>query len=231
MAWVRLNVVVVAMFGLVASCGDDGTAPADGGGSGSGSGESTDGESSGSATESADTSGSDDGAGSGGASEASGAELACTQDGDLLWPLAVGRVWHNELLCSCDCDGMDWSLAITATVEMGGREAFELHEGCGLTDFTSYYAVAGAIVERYETDGTWTPVFEEPIADGQVWSDGMTQWVAVPEITVAAGTFTDCFRVQPPTEGPPSTTYCPGIGPVAVTGFETGQQLTGCEVP
>jgi hypothetical protein len=227
------------VVGSLVACGDDGAAETTGASGSSEEGSTAMGSTSGVATSTSAGSldgtsvGTSDGTGetSSGDASSGGSGLACDPSADgHLWPLAVGNVWHNQLLCSCDCDTMDWALAITAQVQMGGRDAFELHEGCGLTDFVSYYSTVGAIVEEYDmgTD-TWVPVFEEPIVDGQIWSDGESQWVAVPEVTVLAGTFTDCFTAMRPENSGPSTTYCPGIGPVATFGFETDLELTGCE--
>jgi hypothetical protein len=156
----------------------------------------------------------------------------CEADGELLWPLEVGRTWHYDLLCSCDCDSMDWFIEVTAMVDIGGRSAFEVHEGCGIGDATSYYSLVDGVAEQYDEFGdVWNPVWEEPIEDGRVWSDGYNQWVAVPEISVGGGTYTDCWmaeQIQSPKGGGGGPVYCPGIGKVQHNGFETEQSLAGC---
>jgi len=240
MGWV--GVLVLA---LGSACGDDE----------SGTGGATDSEDSGvddgtdttaddgtTADDTASTSSADD---TGGASseESTGASTedastgtagVCEPTGELLWPLELGRAWHYDLNCgACECDAMDWVVEVTAMVDIGGRDAFEVHEGCGLTDFGSYYAITGTLVEKWnEFTETWDPMWEEPVVDGQVWSSGYTQWTAVPEITVDAGSFTDCWRAEaignPKVMGT-GPVYCPGIGVVQIDAFETDQSLASCE--
>jgi len=224
------------LFG-VAACGDDSSS--DAGGADGSSSSPTMSTSSTSSTSSTDGStsveaGSGDGSASGdpqasSSGGSSGGQGDCEPDGDLLYPLAEGRVWTFEVISS-GCNEPVYPVTVGAIEMVGGREAFLVTTGtveCGVVE--RHLSQNGQAVDRYDPlNDTWTPLVAEPIEDGAVWADGEQRWEAVAEITVPAGTFADCWRAVDPQDGVTGTTFCPGVGPVQLRGFELTQNLVGC---
>ncbi len=225
--------MAAALLGALA-CGDDVASDAQGG-SGTGSGQDSaststtaaDGSSSigetNQASSSADTSASS-------SPGTNGGQGGCEPDGDLLYPLAEGRVWTYDVL-SGGCNDPTYATSVVASEMIGGREAFLVTTGsaeCGMTE--NHLWQDGQAVDRYDPfNDLWVSLVAEPIEEGATFADGELQWETVDEITVPAGTFTGCWRAVSAQGGLMATTYCPGVGPVQLTAFELVQSLVSCE--
>jgi hypothetical protein len=131
-------------------------------------------------------------------------------------PIALGRSWTYDVtilgtypICK---PGSNTGQVLGQKV-VDGKEAFQIQSFCPGAGVSSY-AVDGDRVELYYAN-TWVLLHDSPVQDGHTWTDGFNSyaWEEVGELTVPAGTFSECWKAKHQ-GGASFTTFCRGIGPV-----------------
>ena len=213
------SISMVLAAALLAACGDSGD-PLFGGSPEGGSGSEG---------------GSPDNGGSppsGGANEGGAGGGASTEAID---PIAVGNAWTydvEELGTFPLCPSGSHTAETLAEVELDGKTAYEVTSLCA-NAASSFYAVDGDVVQvNYQ--GTWVLALDAPVEEGHTWSNGVSTftWHDEGTVTVAAGTFDDCWRATQNVSYEAYTIFCRGVGPVHwrsvdLTGNGFDAELTG----
>jgi hypothetical protein len=135
-------------------------------------------------------------------------------------PLATGNTWVYEVtdVGSGDaCGSGDKTTTIVGPVEHAGKQGFSQKNLCnpgGTVDL----AAEGDRLFAW-TGAEWRVALDAPIEEGKSWTMGefTRTWHDAGQVTVPAGTFDDCWRVDQMGPAPGSFTYCRGVGLVAET--------------
>lgn len=154
-------------------------------------------------------------------SDASAPVDAATVDGaapDLrLDPIEVGRAWTYNvqvigLYPACE-NGLGVATTLSKT-QKDGKTALKVQSLCKDAG-TFEYAVENDRV-YYHHLGAWRLATDEPVVAGHTWSDDTYDyvWENAGTMTVAAGTFTDCWTARRQLPYDSFTTFCRGVGPV-----------------
>ena len=139
-----------------------------------------------------------------------------------LFPLAVGNVWNYMTTILPNSTGTSPCLAgmhattITGRAMFDGQNAFTATHVCAPT--TTRYYVENASGLEVNVGMAWSVVLPRPIADGSVFTAASSQEVLgrIADVTVPAGTFSDCWQTAYLTATGPITTYCAGVGLVSL---------------
>lgn len=136
---------------------------------------------------------------------------------DRIDPIVVGNSWTYQVttfgtypLCPA---GQYTGLAESAAT-VGGKSAVLVKSLCA-NEAASYYTVEGDVVQ-VQVDGTWVLALDAPVAEGHTWSNGTSTftWRDAGAVTVAAGTFDDCWSATQNVAYEAYTIFCRGVGPV-----------------
>jgi hypothetical protein len=132
-------------------------------------------------------------------------------------PIEVGRAWtyNVEVLGiypSCE-NGLGTATTVSKSSK-DGKTAFKVQSLCKDSG-TFEYAVENDRVFYYHLGG-WRLATDEPVKVGHTWSDGTYDyvWEDAGTMTVAAGTFTNCWTARRVLPYDSFTTFCRGVGPV-----------------
>jgi hypothetical protein len=170
--------------------------------------------------------------GTGGASGSGGVEGGTDAQGGSggvapIYPVALGYSWTYDVTplgLGDSCGSGARTTTVVGQSLLAGRNAFELDYFC--SDTPVYVSTAGDQLYYY-TSNAWQLALDTPVAEGHSWPffDGTRTWHSVGTVTVAAGTFTDCWDVDQQGAGvtTASFTYCRGVGLVRLH----GQSQTG----
>jgi hypothetical protein len=147
-----------------------------------------------------------------------------------LFPLAVGNRWTYRVTAgvpsSSPCPEGDHSTEILAASTVDGRAAFEANHVCdvGTPDAVRFYAHTDLGMQSQRClggatscSGGWALGLPRPIVDGATFETraGETRLRRVGSVTVAAGTFSECWETRAEPPSPLVSVYCTGVGPVA----------------
>jgi len=160
--------------------------------------------------------------GGGGAGVEAGGESEGGADGGgsqagAIDPIAVGNSWTyavEEIGTFPLCPGGSHTAMTLGESQLDGKTAYEVTSLCANAE-SSFYAVAGDVVQvSYE--GTWVLALDAPVEEGHEWSNGFSTftWHDEGTVTVAAGTFDDCWRATQNVGYEAYTIFCRGVGPV-----------------
>lgn len=115
------------------------------------------------------------------------------QAAESYWPLSIGNEWTYQVKSTYCPNGEKKSTVLNETT-FSGRKAFEVTNTC--EGFPSTYVSLDG--ENLDTEylGKWYRLYDTPVKEGHVWEEFRTQavWKRVGSVTVAAGTFQDCWR-------------------------------------
>jgi hypothetical protein len=147
------------------------------------------------------------------AAEPSGPAVSQT---DPIDPIAVGNSWTFDVKTSgsslVGCEAGVHAATVTEKSTVDGREAFAVHSFCPSIG-TFYYAWSGDRVWMQQ-NGAWLLQVDAPVEAGHVWQNGTANvmWRDEGTVTVAAGTFSRCYRAE--VNATTYTILCRGVGPV-----------------
>lgn len=137
-----------------------------------------------------------------------------------LYPLDVGRRWTWSLVSV----GAGYAICPPGTREAevlekattAGKSAFLVRGYCTGVPATYLAEESGGVVGLYQ--GSWGTFLKLPPVEGAQWSyfNASYRWEKAGTVTVAAGTFDDCWSAVQNVAYLNETTYCPGIGAVRV---------------
>jgi hypothetical protein len=176
------------------------------------------------------------GGGSGSGGSGSGGEGGSSAA--LLYPLAVGDTWtfdvQNVGLGGACQSGTHASVILSKEI-VEGKDAFKLDSFC---DPGPPYFLASDVGDKVliNVGAGWHTLTDTPLAEGHMWlyapSNTTLTWHSEGDVTVPAGTFSDCWTSNGDgASGVFYTTYCRGIGVVrnyraSVNGDGWDAQLT-----
>lgn len=160
--------------------------------------------------------------GMGGISGAGGATNGPPPTVEQLMPLAVGDVWNYRTTIlpgttsTMPCPAGMHATTITGTAMFMGESAFTATHFCAPT-VTRYYVESAKGLEVDVGTG-WSLVLPRPITDDETFmAASSTEVIAhVADVTVPAGTFSNCWATQYLTATGPMATYCAGVGLVSL---------------
>jgi hypothetical protein len=161
------------------------------------------------------------GAGAGGGSAGGPATGTPVQ----LLPLAVGNRWTYQVTGGgASCADGPHDATIDGMATEGGEQAFEFLDYCKEAQ-PAYLRYSGNEVLEYA--GEWARSLAEPLQEGYSWmftGNYQLEWHSVGTVTVAAGTFDNCWQRLVTSMGNAvgNRTYCPGVGPVK-SSYTTGE--------
>lgn len=137
-----------------------------------------------------------------------------------LFPLDAGMTWTFRLTSS-DGESMDTITRVESVV------SGEAHMSSGTSTYT--YEIRDDGIYR---PGSGAYLLKEPATKGRSWDGpdgGTVSIVAVDEtVSVPAGTFAGCVRVEeviPTHDQSQIYTFCPGVGPVCLDQFISGEMV------
>jgi hypothetical protein len=139
-----------------------------------------------------------------------------------LFPLAVGNIWNYNTtvlpgtIGTPPCAAGMHATTITGRAMFANQNAFTATHVCAPTA-TRYY-VENAQGLEVNVGTTWSLVLPRPISDGAMFQAASSQQVIarVANITVPAGTFSNCWQTAYVSATGPVTTYCAGVGLVSL---------------
>lgn len=157
-----------------------------------------------------------------GAPDSGGDAALPTPTVEQLFPLAVGNVWnYNTTILpgstgTPPCAAGMHATTITGRAMFMGQDAYTATHVCAPTA-TRYY-VENAQGLEVNVGAAWSLVLPRPIADGAMFQAASSQPVIarVANITVPAGTFSNCWQTAYVSATGPVTTYCAGVGLVSL---------------
>ena len=179
------------------------------------------GKSSAGGTSGAGGSGSGGAAGKGGTG-AGGASNASPPSVEQLFPLAVGNVWNYTTSLipggsnTSPCPLGMHSTTITGKTTFQGESAFTATHVCAPMATRYYTENAQGLEVNLGT--AWSRLLPRPISDGATFMGiSSTQIIAhVADVTVPAGTFSNCWATEYVTATGPIATYCAKVGLVSL---------------
>jgi hypothetical protein len=137
---------------------------------------------------------------------------------DRIDPIVVGRSWTYDVttfgtypLCPA---GEHTGTATSESTHDGKDHAILVTSLCA-NAASEYYTVDGDVV-NVDYQGAWILALDAPVAEGHVWSNGASTftWHSAGNVTVAAGTFHDCWTATQNVAYDAYTIFCRGVGPV-----------------
>jgi hypothetical protein len=139
-----------------------------------------------------------------------------------LFPLAVGNVWNYRVTIlpgstgTSPCPAGMHATTITGQAMFMGQNAFTATHACA-PSATRYY-VENAMGLEVSLGTAWSVVLPRPISDGAVFMSASSSEVIahVADVTVPAGTFSNCWATEYVSATGPITTYCAGVGLVSL---------------
>ena len=162
------------------------------------------------------------------------------------FPCTVGRTWSyaGSQTYQGQVTDTSYTTSITGQATYDGRSAFVSTSTFSTTTSTMYLDPEGTddTWGEYSTDtGQWLPLTKGPVQDGASWTYSYSgtrveTWHQAGRITVAAGSFQDCWRIDytvAETSQPGDVNYsilCRGVGSVLSemslsTGFSDHYEL------
>jgi hypothetical protein len=146
---------------------------------------------------------------------------AVKQDGsaiDVIDPIAMGEAWTYDVTVAgefSECDDGSFAANVSQTESLDGKNAFLISSFCpGIQSV--WYASDGDTVYAYDGQD-WLLALGAPVVDGHTWTKTLETfvWKDVGQVTVPAGTFSNCFEADVQEEAQYyAVTFCRGAGPV-----------------
>jgi hypothetical protein len=160
-----------------------------------------------------------------------------------LFPAEIGRSWSYRGTATQNgvTQLINYSYDVPAIMLVAGRNAYVVQADWNGALSSNYTLLSGDddVLQNYPPDANWYPVLKGPAVEGGSWSyyygGTRTQtWHAAGRVTVAAGTFDDCWRIDytiAETSRPGDVNYqvvCRGVGSVKVEEriWATGQSVS-----
>ncbi len=132
-------------------------------------------------------------------------------------PIEVGRAWTYNVKVlgfypSCE-NGVHTATALS-TSQKAGKTAHTVQSLCKNAGTYDYSVDNDRVYFHYL--GAWRLSTDEPVQAGHKWSDDFYDyvWQDAGKVTVAAGTFDDCWKAKRDAAYESSITFCRGVGPV-----------------
>ena len=148
-----------------------------------------------------------------------------------MMPLEVGNEWEFDISSNySSCKAGVGVTKIHKLAQISGRSAFEASYACnGRRGYMSEVS-SGKIDIHY--NGNWYRYLDTPLVEGHVWNEFRAQalWTRVEDITVPAGTFTNCWRKIRQVPYTHWEEYCDGIGMVRSEVIDMGQNYIKMEL-
>ena len=132
-------------------------------------------------------------------------------------PIEVGREWTFDVKVLGyypACANGTYSAKAERAETVDGKSAFYVSSFC--PDSPGFdYSVDGDNVSSHYL-GEWIDSLEAPVQVGHTWSDGYLtyKWESKGTMSVAAGTFTECWSVTTVASYDSYIVFCRGVGPV-----------------
>jgi hypothetical protein len=151
-----------------------------------------------------------------------------------LFPLGMGYSWTtNAPSVDSSCDPAYPDQEVYAVALVDGREAWVMTYPCFAQDPAedALLAVIDGQIAQF-LGSSWQTTLALPVEEGHTWTIQnedmwlVFTWHAAGEVTVPAGTFTDCWRREEASEPGYGVTYCPGVGPVRWAYVSNTTELT-----
>lgn len=142
---------------------------------------------------------------------------------DTLFPLEVGNKWTYSVTAIgngavCSAGSFDQTVDSEGTID--GRDAYEVTSYCdGLGQLP--FSKMGDEVD-IDFGSNWYIYIGTPVQAGASWTFVSTKqtWVDAGNVTVPAGTFSNCWTAQQDAQN--YATYCRGVGLVEQNGVNQG---------
>lgn len=137
-----------------------------------------------------------------------------------LYPLDVGRRWTWNIASVgagyAICPPGTRDAEVLEKTTTAGKNAYLIRGYCTGVPASYVAEESAGIVGLYQ--GAWATFLKLPPAEGEAWSyfNASYHWEKAGTVTVAAGTFDDCWTTVQNVTYLNETTYCPGIGAVRV---------------
>ncbi len=132
-------------------------------------------------------------------------------------PITVGRKWTYDVIVYGNyayCKQGVYSGETLSEKELAGRHSYQVQSLCPGAGVSSY-SVDGDRVWLYYA-GSWALALDAPVEEGHTWSNGLVNvsWEWAGSVTVAAGTFDDCWTAREQVASEEFTIFCRGVGPI-----------------
>ncbi len=148
-----------------------------------------------------------------------------------LFPLVVGKVWTfkvKKIGAGGFCGAGTFDSTIPSKAMLDGKEGFTLTAWCDAVNSPDILAVGTGDEIFLHFNKAWEVVLSGKLMDGATWTFQTLdyKWKKEGSVTVAAGTFADCWSAVRVDNATIYDTYCRGVGPVkhhnetAGNGFE-----------
>jgi hypothetical protein len=144
-----------------------------------------------------------------------------------LWPFNIGNSWSYS--ATGFCTGTIDRIVASAN-PTDGRAAFQIASsstGCTTVDVS--YSTPGGDEVDVDILGAWSTIIDPLLVEGHSWTyygSTVLTWHEQAFVTVAAGTFNDCWTANSSDPSIATNTYCRGVGLVQSTSSSLNQELT-----
>ncbi len=151
-----------------------------------------------------------------------------------LFPLASGNSWtYDVTLSTADtlCEAGTHQVTATGPATYEGKQAFAVTDLCGGAD--AHFAIENGEVSEW-VEGFWATALKAPVEEGPTWiTDGTStfSWKKAGSVTVAAGSFQNCWERSSSDQLQFTKTFCPEVGLVKATTAGRTAELTAYAVP